>query len=410
MRPVTVEAHIGLALGALADHDYGAALESCARALEINPNSVESHTNKRMTLEHLGRLDEAAASYRAALHIDPAYGDAHRNLGTINTYQTGDPHIAAMAAALDDPATTTSNRLNLHSALAKAYEDIGKFDKVFACLDASNNLRRETISYVMADRDRDVDQTIATFTPALLSRFNGGGCESELPIFIVGMPRSGSSLVEQILASHPQIHGAGERRDMGRIAATPGNIGDAGTIDLEALVQTYIDAIRHDGATRVIDKAPGNFERLGLIRLILPRARIIHCHRDPMDTCLSCFKTLFQESNGYSYDLTELGHYYRAYERPMDHWRAVLPGTILDVGYEDVVDDVETMARRLVDFCGPPWDDTCLSFHETKRPVHTASGVQVRKPIYKSSLGRWRHYEHHLGPLVEALGPRDVVS
>ncbi len=147
-----------------------------------------------------------------------------------------------------------------------------------------------------------------------------------------------------------------------------------------------------------------------MIRLILSRARIIHCHRDPMDTCLSCFKTLFQEGNGYSYDLTELGHYYRTYERLMDHWRAVLPETILDVRYEDVVEDLETMARRLIDFCGLPWDDACLSFHETERPVHTASVARVRKPIYKSSLGRWRRYERHLGDLVEALGPRDVVS
>ena len=358
-----------------------------------------------MTLEYLGRLDEAAASYRAALHIYPTYGDAHRNLGTINTYQAGDPHIAAMVAALDDPATATSNLLNLQSALAKAYGGLGEFGKAFACLNACNSLRSETISYTTADRDRDVEQTITTFTPALLSR-SGGSCESELPVFIVSMPRSGSSLVEKILASHPQIHGAGERRDIGRIAATLVSIADADTKDLEALGQTYIDAIRHDDAARIIDKAPGNFERLGLIHLMLPKARIIHCHRNPMDTCLSCFKTLFQEGNGYSYDLTELGHYYRAYERLVDHWRAALPRTILDVRYEDV----ETMARRLMDFCGLPWDDACVSFHETERPVHTASVAQVRKPIYKSSLGRWRLYERHLGDLVDAPSPRDVVS
>lgn len=314
-----------------------------------------------------------------------------------------------MAAALGDPATATNNRLTLQSALAKAYEDIGEPDKAFACLNSCNSLRRETISYAMAYRDLDVKQTIATFTPARLSRCSGG-CESELPVFIVGMPRSGSSLVEPILASHPQIHYASEHRDMSRIAATLGSIADADTNDLEALGQTYIDTIRHDDAARVIDKAPSNFERLGLIHLMLPKARIIHCHRDPMYTCLSCFKTLFQESSGYSYDLTELGHYYQAYELLMDHWRTALPGAILDVRYEDVVQDVETMARRLVNFCVLPWDDACLSFHETERPVHTASVAPVRKPIYKSSLGRWRRYERHLGDLVEALGPRDVES
>jgi tetratricopeptide (TPR) repeat protein len=407
--PMTVEAHIGLALGALADHDYEAALESCGRALAINPQSVEALTNRGVTQEHLGRLEEAAASFRAALHINPTYGEAHRNLGTVTTYQSDDPHIAIMAAALDDPATTAINRLHLNSALAKAYEDIGEFDKAFVYLKACNSLRRDTVSYATVDRDAQVDDIIATFTPALISRFHGAGCESELPVFIVGMPRSGSSLVEQILASHPQIHGAGERRDMGRIAATLTSFGDASPDDLKTLGKTYVDAIRHHGAVRIIDKAPGNFERLGLIHLILPRARIIHCHRDPVDTCLSCFKTLFQEGNGYSYDLTELGHYYRSYERLMDHWRAVLPETILDVRYEDVVDDLETMARRLIDFCGLPWDDACLSFHETERPVHTASVAQVRQPIYKTSMGRWRRYERHLGDLVEALGPRDVV-
>ena len=151
------------------------------------------------------------------------------------------------------------------------------------------------------------------------------------------------------------------------------------------------------------DKAPGNYERIGLIHLILPRARIIHCHRDAMDTCLSCFKTQFREGNAYSYDLTELGHYYRTYQRLMDHWRQVLPGTVFDVRYEDVVEDLETVARRLVKFCGLPWDDACLSFHETDRPVQTASAAQVRKPIYTTSLGRWRRYENHLGPLLEAL-------
>ena len=420
MRPVTVEAHIGLALGALADHDYGAALESCARALEINPNSVESHTNKRMTLEHLGRLDEAAASYRAALHIDPAYGDAHRNLGTINTDQTGDPHIAAMAAALDDPATTTSNRLNLHSALAKAYEDIGKFDKVFACLDASNNLRRETISYVMADRDRDVDQTIATFTPALLSRFNGGGCESELPIFIVGMPRSGTSLVEQVIASHDEAFGAGERPDMDRLSHTlpalmgveepfPECVAGLDETLTARLADEYLTALsglapEAGAARRTTDKMPGNFLLLGLIAVLFPEARVIHCRREPMDTCLSCYFQAFVAEHEYTDDLSNLGAYYQEYERLMAHWREALPLPLFEVAYEELIADQERVSRELIAFCGLEWDDACLRFHETDRHVRTASYWQVRQPIYSSSVERWRNYEEHLAPLRHALG------
>ena len=253
----------------------------------------------------------------------------------------------------------------------------------------------------MADRDAQVDDIVSTYSPALLSRLRGTGCQSERPVFIVGMHRSGSSLVEQILASHPLVHGAGERRHMARIAATLGS--ETEPDRLEALGETYVGALPDHGATRVIDKTPGNFERLGLIRLILPKARIIHCHRDPLDSCLSCFKTLFQEGNGYSYDLAELGHYYRSYQRLMDHWREVLPGDVLDVAYEDVVEDLETMARRLVEFCGLPWDDACLEFHETDRPVQTASAAQVRKPIYKTAVGRWRRYESHLNALMKAL-------
>ena len=292
--PAIAEAHIGLALGAIADHQYQTAIDACGRALEINPSSVEAHTNRGVALEYLGRLAEAEAAYRRALEIDPAFGEAHRNLGSLTTYHAGDPAIAAMGRALEDPTISDSNRIHLQSALAKAYEDVGDHDKAFICLATGNRLRRRTLRYAMTDRDTEVERIVKTYTPALFSRLDGAGCLSALPVFIVGMPRSGSSLVEQILASHPLIHGAGERRHMAPIAATLADrVADADPDRLKQLGDRYVDDISHHGEARVIDKAPGNYQRLGLIRLILPRARIIHCHRDPVDTCLSCFNPHF---------------------------------------------------------------------------------------------------------------------
>ena len=256
-----------------------------------------------------------------------------------------------------------------------------------------------------------------TFDAGLVERFAGAGDPSPVPIFVLGMPRSGSTLVEQILASHPQIHAAGEMTNLDRVVRSlrdtvgrpirfPQCAGGFDTESLRRIGQAYLASLPPlpEGKTRITDKLPSNFIYVGLIRMILPNARIIHTVRDPVDTCVSCFSRLFGAGHAYCYDLAELGRYYRAYHELMAHWRAVLPaGSMLDVAYEDVVGDLETQARRLIDYCGLPWDDRCLSFHTTSRTVSTASNLQVRRPLYRSSVQRWRRYEAHLQPLLTEL-------
>jgi hypothetical protein len=264
-----------------------------------------------------------------------------------------------------------------------------------------------------------LERTRKAFTAELMRANRGAGDPSSLPVFIFGMPRSGTTLVEQILASHPQVFGAGEIADftqaiagLGGVAAqaqySPEALSRLPDEDLRRLGASYVERIRRlaPAAARIANKTPGNFHFAGLIHLALPNARLIHTRRDPVDTCLSCFQQMFPETLSYTFDLAELGRYYRAYEAVMAHWRAALPsGAMLEVQYEEVVADLEGQARRIVAHCGLEWDPRCLSFHETERPVRTASVMQVRQPIYTSSVGRWRAYEAFLGPLLAELGP-----
>jgi Sulfotransferase family len=281
-----------------------------------------------------------------------------------------------------------------------------------------NALKRGRIDYDEAGTLGLFDRIRSTFDRGLLEAKVGAGFTSSMPIFVVGMPRSGTTLVEQILSSHPAVHGAGELADFNtlvdRMAAPRGNAfrypedTPALTTDqLRALGTAYVEGLRRraPSATRVTDKMPGNFLFLGLIHLALPNAHIIHVLRDPRDTCLSCYSKLFTAPQDFTYDLAELGRYYGKYAELMAHWRAVLPaGRMLEIRYEDVVADLEASARRIIDHCGLDWDPRCIAFHEARRPVRTASASQVRRPIYRSSRGRWRAYAAHLGPLVAALG------
>jgi hypothetical protein len=249
------------------------------------------------------------------------------------------------------------------------------------------------------------------FTPEAMQALQGSGDPSELPVFVVGMPRSGSTLVEQILAAHPKVLGAGELGDFG-VAAAGGYAHSSRTAfaltaeGVRGIGARYAQKLRTlaPQAERIADKQPANFMFVGLIHLALPRARIVHVRRDPRDTCLSCYAQALTSAIPYSGDLGELGRYYRAYEKLMAHWRAVLPpGAMLEIDYEDIVGDFATQARRLVEFCGLEWDERCLDFHTVERPVFTASAYQVRRPLYAGSIGRWRHYQEWLGPLFEAL-------
>jgi tetratricopeptide (TPR) repeat protein len=411
---------LGLALSKL--HREAEALGCYERALAIDPKYADSHRNMGVVLRTLGRLDEARRALETAIALEPDRIEHYLVLAASKRFVAGDPHLAAMAAlARDLDAHPEKKRIDFHFNLAKAYADVGEHAPAFDHLLAGNALKRRSIVYDEAATLGWFERIVREFTPAVMERLRGHGDRSTKPVFIVGMPRAGTTLIEQILASHPEIFGAGEIEDF-RIetARLVGPDGApmifpelAGTVtgeQMRELGATYLSRLSAAAPTaaRVTDKLPLNFAWAGLIHLALPGARIIHVRRNPIDTCLSCFSVSFAGHQPYSYDLGELGRYYRAYEAVMAHWHALLPdGVMLEVRYEDVVDDLEGQARRLVAHCGLPWHDACLAFHTTQRPIRTASVAQVRQPIYRSSVARWKPYEHLLAPLIEALGDDD---
>jgi hypothetical protein len=313
--------------------------------------------------------------------------------------------------------------MHLDFALGKVYADIGDHGRAFQRLLAGNAAKRAAIAYDEQAALAQFDRVETVFTRELIAAKTGGGDPTRMPIFVLGMPRSGTTLIEQILASHPMVHGAGELSVLNQVVNTVSATDGAGfpypdyvrALDasgLQRLGAQYLAGVdelaRKHGAAdfeRVTDKMPSNYYFAGLIHLALPNAKIIHSVRNPLDTCISCFSKLFSAEQNHTYDLGELGRYYRRYQQLMTHWHEVLPAdSMLDIRYEDVVADLEGEARRIIAYCGLPWDERCLAFHKTNRPVRTASATQVRQPIYNSAVNRWRAYEKEIGPLLAGLG------
>ncbi len=393
---------------------------SYRRAIALKPNFAEAYNNLGALLKHHGRLAEARRVVEHVLQLLPRNALHFLNLSDVRHFSAGDHHLTAMEEfARNIASLPLKQQIELHFALAKAYEDVGRREDSFQQLSAGNALKRRQIPYDEAATLAAFERIRVVFTPELMRSLQNVGEPSPVPLFVVGMPRSGTTLIEQIMASHPQIFGAGELPNLHDAVA---NIHPAGNNAfsfpdvmvnisgerLRALGTTYVAEItgRATTATHVINKMPSNFFFAGLIHLALPNARIIHAVRDPLDTCMSCFSKLFAAGQYHTYDLAELGRYYRRYQALMRHWHSILPpGRILDVRYEDVVADLEGQARRIIAHCGLPWDDRCLAFHKTDRPVRTASAIQVREPIYRNAIGRWRGYEKFLGPLFAELGP-----
>ncbi len=364
-------------------------------------------------LAEAGRSDEAQAELRRVTELYDNAGGAWRDLADLVKFQAGDPAFAAMETRLADGANRTGDEtLALHFALGKAYLAIGDSGRAFEHLNAGNRLKRATLAYDADANSARTTAIAAAFSAEIFARFAGAGSRAAAPFFVVGMPRSGTTLIEQILASPPAIHGAGELPFLPQIAAEMGGMPEGVAALTAARLAPLGDAyIARAGAlpagkSRWVDKSPGNFVNAGLIRLVLPEARIIHARRDPVDACLSCYTKDFDSPGlAFAYDMTELGRYCRDYLALMDHWRSVLPEThFLEVDYEAVVDDLEREARRMVAFLGLPWDPACLEFYRTDRPVRTASVNQVRQPIYRASVGRWRAHAEQLAPLLQALG------
>jgi tetratricopeptide (TPR) repeat protein len=398
------ESNLANSLHALGRHDE--AIARYRRAIAGEPGAASFHSNLGSALCELGELDEARRAFAAAVALAPENALFHLNLAELTRFSAGAPELAALEALAQRGSASPA----LQFALAKARADLGADAAAFRHLQEGNALQRRAIDYDEAATLARFARIRAAFTPAMIERLRGLGDGSELPVFVIGIPRSGTTLVEQILASHPQVFGAGELSALGDAVADaiayPEGVAALDGDGLRRLGGAYVARLnaRASGALRITDKLPSNFLFAGLIALALPRARIVHVRRDPLDTCVSCFATLFTAGQPYTYDLAELGRYYRAYDDLMAHWRRVLPaGAMLEIEYEEVVADLESAARRLVAYCGLDWDARCLAFHETRRPVRTASAAAVREPVHRRSLGRWRRHGDQLRPLIAAL-------
>ena len=392
---------LGCAQRALGRFDE--ALVTFDRAIALGHNVAGTLVLKASGLLEIGDFAAALAALEQALELDPGCAPAWLVFAELRAYAPGDAALARMEELLANAPSMRGAEaaMQMHFALGKAYHKAGDVTGAFRHFSAGNAAKRATLNYDVADDERFARETIAFFTPAMVAKLAGAGDVSRAPIFVLGMPRSGTSLVEQILASHPDVHGAGELTHFDRA------LEECGAADLTALGARYLALVDQiaPAEKRVVDKLPSNFRHAALLHLALPRARIVHCVRDPLDTCFSCYTTLFTGRQDFSFDLTETGRYYRAYAALVEHWRAVLPpGIVLDVHYEELVADIEAGARRLLAFCDLPWNDAVLRYYETNRPVRTASYRQVREPIYTSSIGSAQRYRAHLQPLIDALG------
>ncbi|HUB13780.1 MAG TPA: sulfotransferase [Acetobacteraceae bacterium] len=393
-----------------------AALAACRRALALAPDRIDMWMLLGGGLAALGQFDEAIAIYRHILELDPACTEARRSIVAAGEHMIDAGELARMAAVADDPAADVEQRLSAGYALGALLDKAGDYDAAFARIAAASRLAREQQAAEGKGFDRAafrvmLQRLMGYYSAPRLAAPPDFGIAAELPVFIVGMPRSGTTLVEQIIASHPIAFGAGERRDIGRLAKTlelaAGSpdpfVWPAEKVRQEAAA--YLERLRAMAgeARRVTDKMPDNVLWLGLIAMLYPRARIVCCRRDLRDVCLSCYFQTFTDGLAWSNDLQDCAFRALGVEWLMEHWRKALPVPMLEVSYEALVADPETESRRLIEFVGLPWDPACLTFHTTERPILTASVWQVRQPLYASSVGRWRHYEPHLAPLIAAL-------
>lgn len=430
------------------------ALACYRRALALEPDNVQFHYMVALVSTVSGAFDEALDHYGQMLRLEPGNLDAVAGIASVydrrgeheTAYEWLRPHLQERpspgiavvfgdvaprlgrqveAAAVierilqDESPAAQEQACGLCFRLADLYDAQGRYQEAFDHYQRGNSLR--TTLFNPARHVEAIDTLIQAYAAGTMSRAPKASVRSGRPLFIVGMPRSGTTLTEQILASHPQVHGAGELHEIDRLVFSLPELTDTTLPDpqrvlaltvaeLDALAGAYLERLEGlDGdASRVTDKMPYNFLHLGLLSMLFPGARVIHCVRDPLDTCLSCFFKNFSYGNSYAFDLGHLGLYYRQYQRLMAHWREVVELPVLDVRYEDLVADPEAVSRSLVDFCGLPWDPACLRFYENPRVVNTASYDQVRRPVYRDSVGRWRRYQAFIEPLREALGCSDI--
>lgn len=400
--------------------NYDEALELFDKVLETLPLDPVTLVSKGHAYKTRGEYDEAVANYRAAIGSAPQHGEAYYSLANLKVYEFADAEIVAMREQVQNANLGHMDRAYLNFALGKAYEDKSDFEASFRYYAHGNQLKKAQSNYDAERMTEDLGAQREFCTSDLFERHKNSGHEVPDPIFILGLPRAGSTLLEQILASHSQVDGTLELpnilslsqslRRRGREGEMPGYPELLATLpadELEGFGRQFIEdtRIHRQGAPFFIDKMPNNFRHIGLIHLILPNARIIDARREPMACCFSGYKQLFAEGQEFTYDLADMGKYYRDYVELMDHWDAVLPGRVLRVKYEDVVGDLEAQVRRILDYCELEFESGCVDFHQNKRSVRTPSSEQVRQPIFQSGLEYWRNYEPWLDPLKDALRP-----
>jgi len=393
------------------------ALKAYGLAIQRKPDYAEAHIALGTTLSMLGRFTEAEVAIREALRIDPMIKTFYQ-LAQTRRFNLDTSDIEIINRRLD-PANDTSKgaRVDALFALSGIYDKRKDFQSAYRCLKEANRLQRSRIEFSITEYIELSERIISLFTPDLLIRYSGKSRSDLAPIFVMGMPRSGTTLTEQMLAAHSQVQGGGELTCIVQIAKhlsvtwnANGNsaLGDDTTVadDIQSAAAQYREMTMHlsSKAPRFTDKLLGNFFYIGIIYLMFPKASIIYCHRNPVATCFSCFQNYFAQGNSlFSYEFTELGAFYKLHDRLMRHWQNVLPGHILTVEYENMVKNPESEIKRVLEFCCLEFEPGCLEFHTSKRPVATASIMQVREPIYKSSMEHWKYYEQFLGPLIRAL-------
>ena len=406
---------------ALAVGQFDEALAIYRHELVLTPDNPTLHLSVGHALKTVGKQGEAIEAYRDAYRVRPEFGDAYWSLANLKTYRFEQSEIDQMRSFEDRDSTQLVDRYHLCFALGKALEDRGDYAESFAYYERGNRLKRDEVGYDWRRITKEIGLQIEHCGPQLFDRFNDSGAPAADPIFILGLPRAGSTLLEQILSSHSQVEGTlelpnilalahridGQRR-IGEEANYPGNLIDLDPAKLAEFGEAYMADTRihrQAGTPFFIDKMPNNFRHIGLIHLILPNAKVIDARRGAMGCCFSGFKQLFAEGQEFTYGLEEVGHYYRDYVGLMDHWDQVLPGKVLRMNYEQVVEDLESQVRRMLDFLELPFEEACLNFHQTERAVRTASSEQVRQPIFKSGVDQWEKFSDYLGPLRSVLGP-----
>lgn len=396
------------------------AVKAYRKTLELAPEHAGALLGLGNALKTVGRQEEAIKAYQDCIRVRPGNGEIYWSLANLKTYRFSDEQLEEMERrAREDSDLPEKSIINFLFALGKAYDDRGDYDHAWQYYAEANQKQRMIVQYDAVQTETVNDSMMEVFDRQLLEDLGGLGNPDPAPIFILGLPRSGSTLLEQILASHSQVEGTSELPYIGRVAMSmnrnradgigfPQAVRELGRESLTLLGEDYIKYAalhRPEGTPRFIDKMPNNFPSVGFIHLILPNAKIIDARRHPLDACVGNYRQHYARGQTFSYDLNDIGEYYIEYQRMMDYWHEVLPGKVLTVQYEEVCTDLENQVRRILDFCGLPWEDSCVRYYETERPVRTASSEQVRQPIYTGAINFWRNYEKHLDELFEVIKP-----